>query len=52
MCHVTKIHEHNDEFSILQWPPQSPDAVTCIHVEHFGMWKIHGMNGQLKNLLN
>ena len=33
--HLKLTHEHEKEFSELQWPPQSPDLNP---IEKFGMW--------------
>ena len=57
MHHVTKtkvvsnwFHEHDNEFSVLQWPSQSVDLNPVEHLWDAVEREIHSMNVQLTNL--
>ncbi|KAJ8417767.1 hypothetical protein AAFF_G00226100 [Aldrovandia affinis] len=54
-CHKAHVisswfHEHDNEFSVLQWSPQSPDLSPIEHFWDVVEWEIHNMNVQPTNL--
>ena len=54
-CHGAKVvlnwfHEHDIEFSVLQWPSQSSDLNPVEHLWDGVEQEIHSMNVQLTNL--
>ncbi len=54
-CHKAQIIsdwflEHDNELTLLKWPPQSPDLNPVEHVWDVVEWEIHIMDVQLTNL--
>ncbi len=43
-------NEHDNEYTLLKWPPQSPDLNPIEHLWDVVEWKIHIMDMQATNL--
>jgi len=53
-CHKTRIIlnwflEHENEFTVLKWPPQSPDINPIEHVWDVVEWKLRALDVHLRN---